>query len=82
MTEGEIKKTYLYQYCLNRCESEELKLSLASELKYAFEKYKNKDNLGFDWTTDLWGAFTWRQSPQGTLFWSDINCGIAPEGYK
>lgn len=80
MTEDGIKETFLYKDCLVKCASVELKLNIASELKYAFDNYKGYAK--FRTNEELLDAFTWRSSPQGRKFWGAINAHRLPEGYE
>lgn len=82
MTEDEIKETILYKYCLERCASTELKLNIATELKYAFDNYDENVGYHFRFNKDLWDAFTWSTSPQKRAFWTAICDGKLPEEYS
>lgn len=81
MTEDEIKETFLYQYCLERCASTELKLNIATELKYAFDNYDGDEGARFRFYKSLLNAFTWSASPHGSAFWNAIDRGKLPEEY-
>jgi hypothetical protein len=60
-------RTPLYKDCLSLIQSPELKLNLNLELSLVAES-----GIPFNTNLPLIEAFSWRTSPQGYYFWSNI----------